>query len=100
MQAACPANDDLDFSALPELPLRTIEEFDEFESKISSDSNIRHSLVRRSSFSKIYLFFLSSVFHGSCSSRDALGALSCQFWSTVLQCGARLLVHTLNYWTV
>ena len=25
--------------------------------------------------------------------------LSCQFWSIVLQSGARLPIHTLNYWT-
>ena len=25
---------------------------------------------------------------------------SCPFWSIVLQCGARLPIHTLNYWTV
>ena len=31
---------------------------------------------------------------------DAIGVLSCQFWSTVLQSGARLPIHTLNYWTV
>ena len=31
---------------------------------------------------------------------DASGVLSCQFWSTVLQSGARLPIHTLNYWTV
>ena len=24
----------------------------------------------------------------------------CQFWTTVLQSGARLPIHTLNYWTV
>ena len=24
----------------------------------------------------------------------------CPFWSTVLQCGARLPIHTLNYWIV
>ena len=24
--------------------------------------------------------------------------LSCPFWSTVLQCGAQLPIHTLNYW--
>ena len=30
---------------------------------------------------------------------DALGVLSCQFWSTVLQSGAQLPIHTLNYWT-
>ena len=31
---------------------------------------------------------------------DASGGLSCQLWSTVLLCGARLPIHTLNYWTV
>ena len=31
---------------------------------------------------------------------DAFGVLSCQFWNTVLQSGARLPIHTLNYWTV
>ena len=29
---------------------------------------------------------------------DAFGVLSCQFWSTVLQSGSRLPIHTLNYW--
>ena len=29
---------------------------------------------------------------------DAFGALSCQFWSIVLQSGARLPIHTLNHW--
>ena len=32
--------------------------------------------------------------------RDASEVLSCPFWSTVLQCGARLPIHTLNYYTV
>ena len=31
---------------------------------------------------------------------DAFRVLSYQFWSTVLQSGARLPIHTLNYWTV
>ena len=31
---------------------------------------------------------------------DAFVVLSCSFWSTVLQCGARLPIHTLNYWSV
>ena len=31
---------------------------------------------------------------------DASGVLSCQFRSTVLQCCARLPIHTLNYWTM
>ena len=34
-----------------------------------------------------------------CFLGDALGVLSCLFWSTVLECGARLPIHTLNYWT-
>ena len=32
--------------------------------------------------------------------RDASGILSCPLWSTVLQGGAQLPIHTLNYWTV
>ena len=35
----------------------------------------------------------------NCSSGDAFGVLSCQFWNTVLQCGVRLPIHTLNYLT-
>ena len=30
---------------------------------------------------------------------DAFWVLSCQFWSIFLQSGARLPIHTLNYWT-
>ena len=57
MPAACAADADVDFSALSELPPKTMEEFDEFDCKVSSDSNIRHSLVRCCSFSKnVYIF--------------------------------------------
>ena len=31
-----------------------------------------------------------------CSSADAFGVLSCQFWNIVLQCGVWLLIHILN----
>ena len=32
---------------------------------------------------------------------DAFGVvLFCKFWSSVLQCGARLPIHTINYWSV
>ena len=31
---------------------------------------------------------------------DTFGVLSCRFRITVLQCGARPPIHTLNYWTV
>ena len=40
---------------------------------------------------------------GECSMIDrflGFGVLSFQFWCTVLQSGARLKTHTLNYWTV
>ena len=30
---------------------------------------------------------------------DGFGVLTWQFWSIVLQSGARLPIHTLNYWT-
>ena len=40
------------------------------------------------------------VFHDRLLLRDAFGVLSFRFWSTIMQCGARLLIHTLNYWTV
>ena len=30
---------------------------------------------------------------------DSFAVLSCQFWSIVLQSGARLPLHTSNYWT-
>ena len=33
----------------------------------------------------------------NCSSGDAFVVMSCQFWNTVLQCGVRLPIHTLNY---
>ena len=33
-----------------------------------------------------------------CFLGDALGVLSCQFWSTVPPFGARLLIHTLDNW--
>ena len=35
-----------------------------------------------------------------CSLGDAFGVLPCPFWSTVLKCGSRMPVHTLNYWIV
>ena len=35
------------------------------------------------------------VFHDRLFLGDVSGFLSCTFWSTVLQCGARLPIHTL-----
>ena len=59
------------------------------------------SLCFQSSFSKT----VSLGTPGECSMidrflGDAFGVLSCPFCSTVLQCGARLLIRNLNCWTV
>ena len=40
------------------------------------------------------------IFIDDYSLGDAFGVLTCQFWCTVLQCGAWLPIHTLNYYTV
>ena len=40
--------------------------------------------------------FLGTYFPIDCFLGDAFGVLSWQFWSTVLQCGARLQIHKLN----
>ena len=63
-------------------------------------------------FEKLFAQFIEqllkdvvSLSPGKCSMKyrffgDAFRVLSCQFWSTVLQCGAWLPIHTLNCWTV
>ena len=58
-----------------------------FDSKLTFEKHLR-SVSRAASHSMI-----------NSSSGDAFGVLSCQFWNTVLQCGVRLPIHTLNYWT-
>ena len=40
------------------------------------------------------------VFHDRSLLEDAYGVLSSPLLITVLRCGARLPIHTLNYWTV
>ena len=39
------------------------------------------------------------VFHDRLLIGRCFGVLSFQLWNTVLQCGVRLAIHTLNYWT-
>ena len=66
----------------------------------------RRPLMTSSRFSEQLLKDLVSWgSHGECSTIDrflwdAFGFFSCQFWSTVLQYGARLPIYTLNYSTV
>ena len=40
------------------------------------------------------------VFHDRSLLERCFWGLSSPFWSTILQCGAQLPIHTLNYWTV
>ena len=63
-----------------------------FDSKITFEKRL-HSVSRAVSQWLGILRKAWQVFH------DRLLVLSCPFWSTVLQCGARLPIHTLNYWT-
>ena len=61
-----------------------------FDSKMTFEKHLRSvSRGRPGEYSMI-----------DCSLGDAFGALAYQFWSTILQSGARLPIHTLIYWTV
>ena len=64
-----------------------------FDSKLTFEKNLR-SVSRTASQRRPGRYSMIS-----CSSGDAFGVLSCQFWNTVLQCGVRLPIRTLNYWT-
>ena len=64
-----------------------------FDSKMTFEKYLRS--VSRAASQRLGILRKSwRVFHD----RSLLGR--CPFWSTVLQCGARLPIHTLNYWTV
>ena len=71
-----------------------------FDSKITFEKHLRSV-----SFPEQLLKDLVSLLSpGECSMiyrllGDAVGVLSCQFWIIVLKSGARLPMHTLNYWT-
>ena len=66
-----------------------------FDSKMNFEKHLRS--VSSSASQRLCILTKSwRVFHD----RSLLGVLSCQFWSPVLQSGARLPIHTLNYWTV
>ena len=67
-----------------------------FDSKMTFDKHLR-SVSRASSQWLGILRKSWQVFHDDYFLGDALGVLSCQFWSTVLPFGARLPRHTLDY---
>ena len=69
-----------------------------FDSKMTFEKHLR--LVSRAASQRLGILRKSwGVFHDRALLGDAFGVLSCQFLSIVLQSGARLLIHTLNYWT-
>ena len=65
-----------------------------FDSKMTFEMHLRS--VSRAASQRLSILRKSLIdrFFG-----DAFGVLSCQFWSIVLQSGARLPKLTLNYWT-
>ena len=71
-----------------------------FDSKMTFEKHLRS--VSRAASQRLGMLRKSwLVFHDrSLLIGDTFGALSCQFWGTVLQSFARLPIHTLNYWTV
>ena len=70
-----------------------------FDSKLTFEKHLRS--VSKAASQKLGILRKSwRVFQMiDCSSGDAFGVLSCRFWNTVLQCGVRLPIYTLNYWT-
>ena len=71
-----------------------------FDSKMTFEKHLRS--VSRAASQRLGILRKSwRVFHDVPDrfSGDAFGVLSFQFWSIVLQSGARLPIHTLNYWT-
>ena len=60
--------------------------FEKHLSSVSRAASQKFGILRRSECSMIDRFM-----------GDAFGVLSCQFWSIVLQSGARQPIHTLNY---
>ena len=70
-----------------------------FDSKLTFEKHIRS--VSRAASQRLGILRKSwrDFLMINCSSGDAFGVLSSQFWNTVLQCGVRLPIHTLKYWT-
>ena len=63
-----------------------------FDSKMILEKHLRS--VSRAASQRLGEFSMIDRFLGV-----SFRVLSCQFWSIVLQSGARLPIHTLNCWT-
>ena len=70
-----------------------------FDSMMTFEKHL-HSLPEQLLIGYVSCGSSAEYFMIGCSCGDAFAVLSCPFLSTVLQCGARLRIHTLNYWTV
>ena len=69
------------------------------DSKMTFEKHLRQ--VSRAASQRLGILRKSRrVFHDRSLLGRCFRGLSCQFWSAVLQSGARLPIHTLNYWTV
>ena len=69
-----------------------------FDSKMTFEKHLRS--VSRAASQRLGILRKSwLVFHDRALLGRCFRGLSCQFWSIVLQSGARLPIHTLNYWT-
>ena len=67
-----------------------------FDSKMTFEKHLR-SVSSAASQRLSILRKLWRVFHDRSLLGRCFGVLSCQFWSIVLQSGALLPIHTLNY---
>ena len=69
-----------------------------FDSKMTFEKHLRSG--SRASSQRLGILRKSwQVFHDRLLLVRCLGVLSCPLWSTVLPFGARLPIHTLDYWT-
>ena len=69
-----------------------------FDSKMTFEKQIRS--VSRAASQRLGILRKSwRVFHDRSILGRCIRGFSCQFWSIVMQSGARLPIHTLNYWT-
>ena len=70
-----------------------------FDFKITFEKHLR-SVTREASQRLGILRKSWRMFHDGSLLGRCFGVLSCLLWSTILQCGAWLPIHTLNYRTV
>ena len=66
------------------------------DSKITFEKHLRS--VSRAASQRLGILSKSwQVFNDDCFLGETFGILSCLLWSTVLQCGTQLVIHTVNY---